>query len=116
MLKKLINHDAWKAISVAIIILLVGQGILAWQYYRLQERQLPQIEEKLDAQQKEIELTKADKALELFMNIRSSGSQEQVRRYLTERSVEEGIPSISSFDSYNIIQTEVLEGDRKSVV
>tara|TARA_B100001971_G_C18176045_1_gene529973 strand:- start:336 stop:788 length:453 start_codon:yes stop_codon:yes gene_type:complete len=111
MVRKLIDGDAWKAIGVAIIILLIGQGILTWQYYRLQEKQLPQIEEKLDAQQKEIELAKADKALGVFMNIRSSGSEEQVRRYLTERAVEQGIPSISSFGSYNIIQTDDLAGD-----
>ena len=110
-MRKLLDGGAWKAIGIAITILLLGQAVLTWQYYRLQEKQLPRIEEELEAQRQEIELTKADKVLSVFMDIRSGGSEEQVRRYLTERAVEQEIPSIGLFDSYRIVQTDTLEGD-----
>ncbi|MDP6703906.1 MAG: hypothetical protein QF775_00280 [archaeon] len=104
--KNFFNKDAWKAILFAFLILLVGQAVLTWQYYRLQEKQLPQIEEELEAQRLEIEERKAKELVEAFMVARLGGGN--LEQYLTEGAAAQDIDDVTAIQGYDIEKTDVL--------
>lgn len=78
------NKGAWKAVLGALIILVAGEMILAWQYHRLEKKRLPQIEQKLAEQELELEKQNAQNILEEFFKARIAKEEARAIRYLAE--------------------------------
>lgn len=104
------SKDAVKGIAVAIIFVVLGQVILAWQYYRLEAKRLPKIEQELVLQRADLEKESAKKAVTSFLNAWQQGNVALATKFLTENGVyQEGQGSFSlgdMFSSYKIISIE----------
>ncbi len=91
-----------KVMTFAILIALLGIGILGWQYHQLEKKRIPKLEEK-------IEQVAAEDILERFMATRAES-------LLTERAMEQKkqakFVSVNDFESYEILKTEKLEEDK----
>lgn len=81
------NRSAWKGIAIAIVAVVIGQLVLAWQYYRLEEKRLPLIEQQLAEQKQEIERQSAKKTITSFLNALEEGNSKLALRFLTENAV-----------------------------
>lgn len=81
------NKQAWKGVVIAIIAVVVGQLALAWQYYRLEEKRLPLIEQQLSEQREELERNGARETLTLFLDALQQGQGDAARKFLTENAV-----------------------------
>jgi len=57
------NKQAWKGVIIAIVAVVMGQLVLSWQYYRLEEKRLPLIEQQLAEQKQEIERQSAKQTI-----------------------------------------------------
>jgi len=104
------NKEAWKGIAIAIVAVVIGQLVLAWQYYRLEEKRLPLIEQQLAEQQKEIERQSAKKTIISFLDALEEGNSKLALRFLTENAVvqeEQGAFSLQErILGYKIIKLE----------
>ena len=98
-----------KVMTFAILIALLGIGILGWQYRQLEKKRLPELEKKIEEQEEKIEQTAAEDILERFMATRAES-------LLTERAMEQKkqakFVSVDDFKSYEILKTEKLEEDK----
>ena len=103
------NKDVWKAILFAFLILLVGQAVLTWQYYRLKEKQLPIIEERLEEQERKIAEQSAKELLSRFLEARVLGDAAQLNLYLTENAVALGFESVQGVERYEVDETAEIE-------
>lgn len=74
------NKKAWMALLLAIILVVVGELVLAWQYRRLETERLPRIEQEL-AQRN------AKDILIVFLQARIAENENRARAFLTEVSV-----------------------------
>jgi hypothetical protein len=81
------SKDAWRGVFIAIVAVVVGQFVLAWQYYRLEEQRLPLLEQALEEQKEEIERQGARKALTSFLDAFEEGNAKLAARFLTENAV-----------------------------
>tara|TARA_Y100000310_G_scaffold305844_1_gene346452 strand:+ start:526 stop:993 length:468 start_codon:yes stop_codon:yes gene_type:complete len=106
------NKDAWKGVAIAVVAVVIGQVVLAWQYYRLEEKRLPLIEQQLAEQKEELERKGAREALTSFLDTLEQGKADAARRFLTENSVleeEQGVFSLQEgIQSYKIVQLEKM--------
>ena len=106
------NKEAWKGVAIAIIVVVAGQLVLAWQYYRLEEKRLPLIEQQLAEQKGEIERQSAKRTITSFLNALEEGNPKIALRFLTENAVvqeEQGIFSLQErILDYKIIKLEQL--------
>ncbi len=98
-----------RAMSLAIFIAFLGIGILGWQYRQLEKEQLPALEEK-------IEKRSIEDVLDKFMQMRIDKDEARALRYLTEGAVQQKDQGefnlLESFESYEILQSEKLDGDK----
>ena len=74
------NKRAWMALLLAIILVVAGELVLAWQYQRLETERLPRIEQEL-AQRN------AKDILIVFLQARLAENEDRARAFLTEVSV-----------------------------
>lgn len=74
------NKKAWMALLLAIILVVAGELVLAWQYRRLETERLPRIEQEL-AQRN------AKDILIVFLQARIAENENRARAFLTEVSV-----------------------------
>ena len=76
----LFHRKVWTAIFLAIVLVVAGELVLAWQYRRLETERLPRIEQEL-AQRN------AKDALVVSLEARVAGHEDRTRAFLTEVSV-----------------------------
>lgn len=109
----LFNKRAWVALLLAIVLVVAGELILAWQYQRLERSRLPQIEEELARQDRILQERDAKDILVLFLDSRLSGNEAKALSYLTEQSVEElernQFSLFGDFVSYEIQDAKLME-------
>ena len=107
------NKEAWKGVAVAIIVVVAGQLVLAWQYYRLEEKRLPLIEQQLAEQKEEIKRQAARQTITSFLNALEEGNSKLALRFLTENAVvQEEQGSFSYKDTifdYRIIELDEIK-------
>lgn len=84
---RFLNKEAWKGVAIAIIAVVIGQLVLSWQYYRLEEKRLPLIERQLLEQREEIERQSAKTTIISFLNALEQGNSKRALRFLTENAV-----------------------------
>ncbi len=99
------NKQIIKGTAIAVVIALVGIGILGWQYHQLEEKRLPAIEEEIAKQKEEMARRKAQDVLERFLETRDDN-------LLTERAMEQKKQKelflIDDDGSYEIVGTEKI--------
>jgi len=104
------NKEAWKGVAIAIVAVVIGQLVLAWQYYRLEEKRLPLIEQQLAEQKGEIERQAAKRTITSFLNALEEGNSKLALRFLTENAVvqeEQGVFSLQErIFGYEIVKLE----------
>ena len=109
----LFNKRAWVALLLAIVLVVAGELILAWQYQRLERSRLPQIEAELARQDRILQERDAKDILVLFLDSRLSGNEAKALSYLTEQSVEElernQFSLFGDFVSYEIQDAKLME-------
>lgn len=109
------NKDAWKAVVGAIVLLVIGQAILLWQYNRLEGERLVGIEEQLAEQQQVIEKSAAQDVLEKFLAARLAQDETKASRYVTERAMQQKVDGdfvlIGEYEDYEIVSTQELQED-----
>ena len=107
------NKEAWKGVAIAIVVVVIGQLVLAWQYYRLEEKRLPLIEQQLAEQREEIERQSAKRTITSFLNALEEGNSKLALRFLTENAVvQEEQGSFSYKDTifdYRIIELDEIK-------
>ena len=107
------NKGAWKGVVIAVIAVAASQFVLPWQYYRLEEKRLPVIEQQLAEQRQEMERQAAKEAVVLFLDAWKEGDAVLAQRYLTENAVlqeQGGMFSLQQgFSDYAIVKIEKLE-------
>jgi len=90
-----------KAMSVALVAAILGIAVLGWQYNRLEKKQLPALEEK-------IERNSAQEVLRRFLETRAD-------IFLTERAMEQKIKGEFTLEDsvkyYEILKTDKLADD-----
>lgn len=106
MKEKLFSKDAWRAILLAIGLLIVGEAILGWQYNRLEQKRIPQLEAQVVSQQQELARQSATEVLRTFLDARVARNEAKARALFTEQAVEqekEGLFSLlGQYASYQI--------------
>lgn len=112
--RRMFNKNAWKAVGGALVLVLVGQGILAWQYHRIEKERLPKIEQQIQQQKEESEQRLAQNALEKFLDARIANDETKAMRYMTEISVRQketgAFTFFGNFASYKV-NSWAKEGD-----
>lgn len=68
------------ALLLAIVLVIVGELVLAWQFNRMETERLPQIEQALQERN-------AKDTLVVFLEARIAGNEERASAFLTEVSV-----------------------------
>ena len=114
MESRFLDKKAWKGVAIAIIAVVIGQLVLSWQYYRLEEKRLPLIERQLAEQREEIERQSAKTTIVSFLNALEQGNSKLALRFLTENAVvqeEEGIFSLTE----RIFGHRIIQLDQVSV-
>ncbi|MEK7510247.1 MAG: hypothetical protein AAB567_01665 [Patescibacteria group bacterium] len=110
---RLLDKDAFKSLLIALLILVAGEVVLAWQYHRIEGKRLPQIEQKLEQQRQEFERQTAENILKEFLNARIAKDETKAARYLTEQAMaqkETGVfKLIDNFTDYEITETSTVE-------
>ncbi|MDO8558988.1 MAG: hypothetical protein Q7R84_01525 [bacterium] len=90
-----------KAMSVALVASILGIAVLGWQYNRLEKKQLPALEEK-------IERNSAQEVLRRFLETRAD-------IFLTERAMEQKIKGEFTLEDsvkyYEILKVDKLVAD-----
>ncbi len=108
--------DVIKAFVIALLIVVLGEVVLAWQYHRLEKKRIPLIEEKLEKQQQEMEQGSAQDILDRFILARVEKNEAQANLYLTEQAMEQKLKEqftlINDFTSYEILKSEKLTDDK----
>ena len=84
---RFLNKQAWKGVAIAIVAVVIGQLVLSWQYYRLEEKRLPLIEQQLAEQKRETERQSAKRTITSFLNALEEGNSKLALRFLTENAV-----------------------------
>lgn len=84
---KIFKKGALKAILFSVVLLLLGEALLGWQYNRLEQKRIPELEQKIAIQNLEIQEQKAEDALRLFLDARINNEENKILRYLTERAM-----------------------------
>ncbi|MDZ4231760.1 MAG: hypothetical protein U1C72_00730 [Candidatus Pacearchaeota archaeon] len=115
MREKLFQRDAVKAVLLSIALLLVGEAILGWQYNRLEQKRIPQLEAQVAAQQQELARQSAAETLRMFLDARVAGDGGKARSFFTEQAAEDEkngtFSLVGSFVSYRIEKTDAVSGE-----
>ena len=96
---------------LAVVLLVIGQSLLAWQYRRLEGERIEGLEQKIEQQQQAIEAGAAKEALRAFLEARVAGDESRAARYVTEEAMlqlQQGSFEFSGVEDYTINQKEKL--------
>lgn len=99
------SKDAWRAVLIALVLVIGGELILAWQYNRLEQKRIPQIEQELQRQREEAEKEKAELVLTAFLDARIAKDSTKITRYITEQAAlqrQEGAFEFFGVQNYEI--------------
>ena len=109
---RFLNKEALRGVAIAIIAVVAGQIVLAWQYYRLEEQRLPLIEQQIAEQREESERKEARETLVSFLDTLQEGRGGTAKRFLTENAVfqeEQGVFSLEQgIQGYKVIALEKM--------
>lgn len=109
------NRDAWKAVLIALIVVIGGEIVLAWQYNTLERRRIPQIEQELLRQQERAERDQAERILRDFLDARLAHDTQRATRYLAENAMEQSTQGafqmFGDWKSYTIQSAEKLSNE-----
>jgi len=109
---RLFNKGAWKAVLLAVVLLVIGELFLAWQYQRLEKGRLSELEQKIEEQQQTIEMQAARDTLREFLDARIAKDESKIARYVTEEAMQqrvEGAFEPFGVQDYEIAKSEELE-------
>lgn len=102
-----------KVMIFAILIALLGIGILGWQYRQIEKKRIPELEKKVEEQKEEMEQKEAEDILDKFILARIGKNETQAALYLTERAMEQKKQGkfvlVNDFESYEILKAEKME-------
>jgi hypothetical protein len=76
-----------QAVGLAVVLLVVGELLLVWQYNNFKERHIAEVEEKLQEQEQLFEEREARDALEGFFEARLDQDEKRFVRYVTEETM-----------------------------
>jgi hypothetical protein len=106
----MIKNSPWRAILIAIILLVGGELLLAWQYNRLESGRIADIEEKIEEQQKTIEVQAARETLRDFLDARIAGDENRIGQYVTEQAMQQR--SEGRFELFEVRSYEIVESNK----
>ena len=107
---RLLQKSPWRAVLLAIGLLVIGELLLAWQYRNLEEGRLSDIEQKLEEQEKTIEQRAAVDALEEFLEARVTQDERKIVRYVTEGVMLQR--TRGNFELYGVQDYEIKRRDQ----
>lgn len=107
---RVLKNSALRAILIAIILLVAGELLLAWQYNRLESGRLAEIEEKVEQQQQSIEVQAAREALRDFLDARVAEDETRIGRYVTEQAMQQR--NQGEFELFGVQGYEIIESDK----
>ena len=107
---RLLSNNPWRAVLLAVVLLVVGELLLAWQYRNLEEGRLSDIEQKLEEQEKTIEQRAAVDALEEFLEARVTQDERKIVRYVTEGVMLQR--TRGNFELYGVQDYEIKRRDQ----
>jgi len=106
----MVKNSPWRAILIAIILLIAGELLLAWQYNRLESGRIADIEEKIEEQQKTIEVQAARGTLRDFLDARVAGDENRIGSYVTEQSMQ--LRNEGQFELFEVLSYEIVQSDK----
>ncbi|MFH1820319.1 MAG: hypothetical protein ABH805_00105 [Candidatus Nealsonbacteria bacterium] len=94
-----------KALTLSLLLALVGIAVLGWQYRRIEKEEIPALEEKIEQNSVKV-------VFDHFMRARINRNEAGATQFLTERAVEDmnqgAFTLIDSLASYEILSTDKL--------
>jgi len=112
---RIFHKGVWKAIIFAVVLLVIGELFLAWQYNRLEKGRLPEIEQKLEEQSIAIEERAAQGILKEFLNARIAGEETKAMRLFTEVAMQQKVEGefdlSGAFVDYKIRNVDRLDAN-----
>jgi len=102
---RFIQNSPWRAILLAVVLLVLGELLLAWQYRQLEEGRLAELEQRVEEQAQTIEERAAQDALRDFMDARVSTNEQRALRYVTEEAAlqrQQGVFEFFGVEDYSI--------------
>lgn len=85
--ERLLKNNPWRVILLAVLLLIAGELILVWQYRRLEEGRVSELEKRLEEQAQTIEERAAQETLRTFLEARVAGDENKASRYVTEQTM-----------------------------
>ena len=110
--EKVLKNSALRAILFAVVLLVMGELFLAWQYQRLEKGRLAELEQKLEEHQNTLEERAAQDVLEKFLEARMTTDEQRASRYVTEEAMfqhQQGLFEFSGVQDYKISKKEKLQ-------
>ena len=104
------QKSPWRAVLLAIGLLVIGELLLAWQYRNLEEGRLSEIEQKLEEQEKTLEQRAAVDAIEGFLEARVAQDERKIVRYVTEETMLQRTQG--TFELYGVQDYEIKKRDQ----
>ena len=111
MREHFLKNSPLRAILFAVVLLVMGELLLAWQYQRLEKGRLADLEQRVQEQQQTMEERGAQGVLEKFLEARVSGDEQRASRYVTEEAMQQlqqGLFEFSGVQDYKISKKEKL--------
>ena len=109
---RLIKKSPWQILLLAVVILVVGQSLLVWQYRRLEGERMRELEQRQATVEQQMEERAAQGALREFLEARVAGDEVRASRYITEQAALQRQQRVSEFfgvQNYEIQEKEKLE-------
>ena len=107
-----LKNSPLRAILFAVVLLVMGELLLAWQYQRLEKGRLSEIEQKLQDQQYTLEERAAQDVMEKFLEARMVPDEQRASRYVTEEAMQQlqqGLFEFSGVQDYKIRKKEKFQ-------
>ena len=108
----MIRKSPWQILLLAVVILVVGQLILIWQYRRLEGERLGELEQRQVVVEQQMEERAAHDALREYLEARVAGDESKALRYITEQAaleLQQGVFEFFGVQNYEIQEREKLE-------
>lgn len=116
--KHVLKNSALRAILFAVVLLVLGEMLLAWQYQRLEKGRLAELEQKVQEQQQTIKERDAQGVLEKFLEARVAGDEQKASRYVTEEAMlqrQQGLFEFSGVQDYKIVKKSPPAGGGEGI-
>jgi len=107
---RIVQNSAWRVILLAVVLLVVGELLLAWQYNRLESGRIADIEERIEEQQQTIEVQAARELLRNFLDARIAEDETRIGRYVTEQAMHQR--SQGEFELFGVQNYEIIKSDK----